>query len=258
MFDAHGHLSDPRIADFVIELCASLRDDGLEHIVLGGVNPSEWDRQELLKNKFPEFVTHVIGIHPWTVRDTNDAGLEVMFAALTSRLRAAKAMGEVGLDFHSDNSTAQKQRQAHWCKRQLQLAEELKKPVVLHVVKGHDIMQAMLRDFKGPAVMVHGFRGHAQVAKFYMDRGYLLSLGMRSFAKLAPEDFAWLPKSGFVIESDAPIYHDGSLSLSEVRREWIAALNGAGEFLAKVWKIDAGEVWHLARTNMNRFLNGLD
>ena len=99
MFDAHAHLSDPRLQAVLDPLIISLRAGGMDHIVLGGVNPDEWAIQESLLEKDPSFVTAVMGIHPWTVRDSSEQDLEIMFSRLKENLAQLKIIGEVGLDF---------------------------------------------------------------------------------------------------------------------------------------------------------------
>lgn len=260
MFDAHGHITNEHLTNFADELIFHLQSGGLESLILGGVDSADWQRQFVLAKKYPEFLSPIIGIHPWVVRDSTNEMLETMLTELRMISQNVKAFGEIGLDFYGDQSQAQRDHQTKWCRRQLELAEELRKPVVLHVVKGHDVMQAMLKDFKLPCAMIHGFRGNSQVARFYLERGYILSLGPRSFMKLSPHDYSWLPKSGFVIESDAPNHRlletltKGEVLVQDVAHEWVRALEDTASFIGKALHLDVQEVWKHARANIERFL----
>lgn len=254
MIDAHAHLSDPRLTPDVEKLVGRLRSAGMKRVVLGGVDAAEWDMQLKLKSMFADFVSPVIGIHPWTVRDRDESYLESALERLKLVIDNAVALGEVGLDFHPKRTAEQLEKQSRWCYRQLELAQELKKPVVLHVVHAHDVMQNTLKKIRLQTAMVHGFRGNLETAKFYLDRGYVLSLGSRSFKGLTPEDFSWLPRDQFVLESDAPAYRADVSNIEKVCRDWTEALAEAARFLSNVWSFSSDEVWSLAENNLLRFL----
>lgn len=255
MIDAHAHLSDPRLEKDVDELSRCLRSAGLKRIVLGGVSADEWDLQTKLKSILPAFVTPVFGIHPWTVRDHDETQLETMFEKLQSSMEGIAAIGEVGVDFYPKRNLDQVTKQSYWCRRQLELAQTLKKPVVLHVVQGHDVMQNLLKDMSLKSALIHGFKGRQEVSNFYLKRGYVFSLGARSFKGVALEDYRWLPKSQFVLESDAPLIKQDVSDPSKVCDDWIKSLQEAAGYLAKLWSISSDEVWTLAEANLTRFLH---
>jgi TatD DNase family protein len=225
--------------------------------VLGGVDPIEWKCQELLKAKWPLLVTKVVGIHPWTVRDHDEASLEKMFSILRTEINFAEALGELGLDFYPKRLPEQVEKQSQWCLRQLELAKSVGKPVVLHVVRGHDVMQSLLKTVALPRGMIHGFKGSGEVAKFYLERGYILSLGSRSFHGASSEDYRWLPKDGFVLESDAPPYKGEVTKFDTLAVDWIQGLDECAEFLAKLWSTSKEEVWTLAKANLSQLFPGL-
>jgi len=255
MIDAHTHLSDPRLMPFAEDLAYALQRAGLKRAVLGGVSQREWETQFKLSKLFPGFVTPVIGMHPWTVRDGSGDQLEMMFEVLKIWLKDAAALGEVGVDFYPTRNLEQVQKQTSWCRRQLQLAEEQGKPVVLHIVRGHDVIQSLLKNYQLGSVMIHGFRGGAKQAQFYLDRDFYLSLGMRSFKNLQLTDLDWLPKNRFLLESDAPSPRDDTIDCEAVCAAWLTSLEYSASFLARLWSLPNEAVWAMAEENLNRFLN---
>ncbi|MEI6399652.1 MAG: TatD family hydrolase [Pseudomonadota bacterium] len=257
MIDAHCHLSDPRLESMAAEVVSGLRAAGMRRVILGGVNPDEWRVQESLSKNYPDFVVPVMGIHPWTVRDTEDTELEPMFRLLEEKSGNLSILGEMGLDFHRDNSPAQKAKQTKWCERQLRLAAALNKPVVLHVVRGHNIMLTLLRDIKGLRGLIHGFTGSSQIAKQYIDLGFVLSLGARTFQHKKQTDFSWLGQGDFVLESDAPDYKKPPASATNVVSEWIETLTEASRFLASLWNIPEAEVWKRSRENLAHHIRNM-
>ena len=240
----------------VAEVVAGLRAGGVERVILGGVNPEEWRIQESLAKNYPEFVTPVMGIHPWTVRDTDDAELEIMFRLLEEKSSSLSILGEIGLDFHQDNSPAQKAKQTKWCERQLRLAAALNKPVVLHVVGGHDIMLRLLRDIHSLRGFIHGFAASPEVARCYLELGFSLSLGARFFQKNNAVDVTWLGPSDFVLESDAPSRKGPKTDHTDVVADWLSSLKSSANYLAELWNISAEGVWDLSDTNFCRQVGG--
>ena len=251
MIDAHCHLSDPRLESMATDVVEGLRAAGIRQVILGGVNPVEWRHQELLAEKYPDFVVPVMGIHPWTVRDKDDDELDGMFRLLEEKSPNLSILGEIGLDFHQDNSPAQKTKQTRWCERQLMLAASLNKPVVLHVVRGHDIMLPLLREINGLSGLIHGFTGSSQIAKQYIDLGFKLSLGARTFRHKKGVDFSWLGQGDFVLESDAPDYRKPIASASNVVSDWLGTLTATSSFLSSLWNIPQADVWTCSRANIS-------
>ncbi|MBO5768735.1 MAG: TatD family hydrolase, partial [Bacteroidales bacterium] len=106
-------------------------------------------------------------------------------------------MGEIGLDKLCD-APFDKQRQLF--EQQLSLAAEMKKPVILHVVKAMDEVLALHRRFSSqiPAWIIHGFRGNAQQAQQYLRHGFHLSFGPR----YNPDAFQATPPARRLFETD--------------------------------------------------------
>lgn len=253
MIDAHAHLSDLRLAKDVEGLITDLKQQGLRHIVLGGVDSADWQRQQALARYAPDFVTTVAGIHPWTVRDQGSDVLEEMLAELEDLAPNVTAIGETGVDFFEMKDPVQRMKQPEWCERQLDLATRHHKPVVLHVVKGHDVMLGLLKHYRGKPGIVHSWRGSEQDGRKYIDRAFVLSVGPRSIQKMKPADLAWIPSENFVLETDGPDLpqrQDHPLKA----KEWIQAMRQVASFMAKALKISVDEVWALNRDNLERML----
>lgn len=253
MIDAHAHLSDLRLAKDVDHLIQDLKERGLKHVVLGGVDPLDWQRQMSIATRDPHFVTTVAGIHPWTVREQSVDVLEGMFEELEIIAPQVNAIGELGVDFFEMKDPVQRMKQPEWCERQLDLAYRHQKPVVLHVVKGHDVVLGLLKHYRGKPGIVHSWRGSEQDGRKYIDRAFVLSIGPRSIHKLKPADLAWIPSENFVLETDSPdLSFEGNEPLSA--KEWIAVMRQMATFMSKALKIPVDEVWALNQDNLERML----
>lgn len=235
MIDAHAHLSDVRLATILDDLVRRLKSEGVRHIHLGGVDSQDWERQRHICDRFPDFITPAFGIHPWTVRDSSDVALEQMFENLKTNLSRIKTLGEIGLDFVGIKSNDSRLRQELWCQRQLYLAVDAGKQVVLHVVRGHDRMLGLLRRTGRVTGIVHGFRGSPDIGLAYMDLGMTLSFSLRSFQRDRPDQWSWLEGAQVVVESDEPLYGGDLTDAEALARRWASSLRAARSFL-----IDAG------------------
>ena len=107
------------------------------------------------------------GIHPW------DAERELPMPDFS----ACDIVGETGLDY---SANASKEAQQELFLKQLNIAEKLEKPVVLHVVKSFEDVMLALKQYRLQGVVFHGFIGSKEQAERATSQGYYLSFGDRS------------------------------------------------------------------------------
>ena len=143
-----------------------------------------------------------VGIHPW---DT--AGFMVdkeKFETIASN-HLVVAIGECGID---KIKGAPLFRQMQIFRYHVETSEKLKKPLVIHDVKAHDIIYGLNRDLN-PAQkwMIHGFRAKPSVAKMMTDTGIYLSFG----EYFNEETVKAVPENLILAETD-----ESSLSIDEI------------------------------------------
>ncbi|MBQ5818538.1 MAG: TatD family hydrolase [Bacteroides sp.] len=151
-------------------------------------------------NSYPEdFVVsegkfYSIGIHPWRAHLASEETMQMLTKCVT--LPQVLAIGEVGIDKHSEASLS---IQTELFIQQADLAEAVKKPLVIHAVKAMDELLAMKRQInpKHPWI-IHGFRGNANVAATYVKHGFYLSIG----EKFQPEALLTIPNNRLLLETD--------------------------------------------------------
>ena len=107
------------------------------------------------------------GIHPWDAEK----------GCMLPEFRECDIIGETGLDYAREVDKAAQER---LFRAQLETAEKLHKPVVLHVVKAFEPTIKILTDYNIEGIVFHGFMGSEQQAKEALRRGYYLSFGERS------------------------------------------------------------------------------
>ena len=114
------------------------------------------------------------------------------------------AIGECGLDrIHGDL-----ERQMPWFEAQVDLAIRLDMPLVIHSVRTHDEVAAVLRRKRpGIPVLVHGFSGSYEQGRALVDLGCFLGMGgaiTHDRARKTRSAVARLPAEHMVLETDAP------------------------------------------------------
>ncbi len=161
--------------------------------------PEDWETLEELKSK-NQNLRIGYGLHPWKVRAKTDHDFA---SKLKDKLSAStdSFMGEIGLDRSKKwRDTYKIQLEAF--EKQLEIACELKKPVVLHVVRAHDDVLKQLKARAGQIkVYLHGFQGNPQTAAAYKDCWIGFNLKSLRSHKVR-ETLKSLPPEKLLVESD--------------------------------------------------------
>lgn len=208
--DAHCHLSDRRVFEAAGEQIKRALDADVSQMMIGGVNPPEWENQKKLSALFPKNLKLSFGIHPWEIEKHSDPELHSQFEKLSAQLVHAHALGETGLDFHPKRDASRFPDQEKWFQLQLELAVRVKKPLVLHVVHAQAKALQMVKEAGANAVpiLVHSFSGSIEDAKEWIKCGALLSfsgsiLVQGKYEKVKKALIA-CPINHLLLETDSP------------------------------------------------------
>jgi TatD DNase family protein len=196
--DTHAHLD--ACEEPADELVARARDAGVGTIVAVG-SGLESCRETLAIAARHDGVFAALGIHPHQAAD-EDAG-RLGELRLLLRDETAVAVGETGLDYYRDY--APRDRQLALFERQLELAAELGKPVVIHTRVASDDTAAALEPFGG-TVVLHCFSA-PELLPVALDRGYYVSFAGNLTYPKAEElrDAARaVPAERLLVETDSP------------------------------------------------------
>jgi TatD DNase family protein len=166
VIDTHAHLDV--CAEPVDELVARARDAGVERIVAVG-SGLESCRETLAIARRHDGVFAALGIHPHQAAEPDAEALDELSDLLSDG--RAVAVGETGLDHYRDY--APRPRQLELFERQLGIAAELGKPVVVHTRDASDETAAALADFGG-TVVLHCFSS-PDLLPVALERGYYVS-----------------------------------------------------------------------------------
>lgn len=202
LVDSHCHVNDPKFDED--------RDAVLERALAAGVDTMVVIDAPEFAERHP-FLFATLGVHPHEASNAT----EETFARIRDLAQHPKvvAIGEIGLDYHYDFSPRDVQRRVF--DRQLEIAAEFHKPVVIHTREAWDDTLAQMPSLPYGGIM-HCFTGTVEQASQAVERGFHLGFGgvltfpkaeeLRAAARQTPDD-------RLLLETDcpylAPVPHRG-------------------------------------------------
>ena len=203
IFDTHAHYDDEQFDKDRDELLSSMAAGGVGTIVDAAATVESWDKIVELAEKY-SFIYGSVGVHPDEVGALNEEN----FARMREVLKKEKivAVGEIGLDYYWDKEGHDLQK--HWFIRQLDLAREMNKPVMIHSREAAaDTMEIMKEHGKGLKGVIHCYSYSLEMAREYVKMGYYIGVGgVVTFknSKKLKEIVEEIPLESIVLETDCP------------------------------------------------------
>lgn len=268
IFDTHAHYFDRRFENEV---------EGGAHAILSEIMPNPVDciinvgtnckssRRAVRQAAEYDGMYAAVGIHPEdchfiTDEDAAMLDLRELLEDVKSRARdKIVAIGEIGLDYHYENYgeiPMDKEKQARFFEAQMELAQELGLPVIIHDREAHgDCFETVLRYPKVHGVF-HSYSGSAEMARELVRRGWYLSFsGTLTFknANRVREAAMAVPRDRLLIETDAPYLaphpHRGKLNHSGL-------LVHSLDTLAELWSCTPEEAARQTAENAKKLFFG--
>lgn len=203
IFDSHAHYDDEAFNEDREEVIKGLKDKGVIGVLNCGASIEGARMSVELSNKY-DFIYSAVGIHPEHADMVNDKVIEELRdLARNSKVRA---IGEIGLDYYyEENPSREIQKEAF--RLQMNLAKELKMPVVIHDRDAHKDTLDILKEFPEVIGVVHCFSGSVEFAKECLKLGYYIGFtGVITFknAKKIIEVAQIVPMDRILVETDCP------------------------------------------------------
>ena len=246
IFDTHAHYLAEDFGGELIPLLERMPEMGVDRIMAVGYDLAS-SREEIgLAKRFP-FICAAAGVHP-----ENCTGLPADWLdSIEEMLREpeGKALGEIGLDYHYEGYD--KELQAEVFERQLQLANRLDMPVIIHSRDACMDTMEILRRYRPRGVM-HCFSYSAEIAREVVGLGmYVGFTGVLTFknSKKAWAACGEVPLDRLLLETDspymAPVPHRGERSHSGMIKYTAARM-------AEIKGVSAEEMTDICRENGER------
>ena len=203
MFDTHAHIDDRAFREDRDILLEGLADKGVQLVMNPGCSLESSRNTVALAEKY-SFVYAAVGSHPDVANEVNETVLDE-YRKLCKLCDKVKAIGEIGIDYHYEDIPRQLQLKAF--RMQMELAEELNLPVIVHEREAHEDGMAVVREFPKVTGVFHCYSGSAEMARQLVDKGWYIGFtGVLTFknARKAGETAASLPLDRIVLETDCP------------------------------------------------------
>lgn len=222
LVDSHAHLNDPRLAPRVPELLAAARASGVAEIINVGYDlPSS--RLAVQQASEQPMLHAAVGLHPHDAKLWN-AGLKDELLRLAAGPQVV-AWGEIGLDYHYDNSPREVQQAV--LHTQLELAKGLSLPVIIHDRDAHaDVLNILRAHAPYPAGgVMHCYSSSAEMLPDFLSLGFHISFaGPITFknARRSLEASLLVPLERLLVETDAPYLAPEPHRGQENHPAWVA------------------------------------
>ncbi|WP_428938246.1 TatD family hydrolase [Fontivita pretiosa] len=250
MIDSHCHLTDPRLLEQFEAVMSRAAVAGVSRMITIGTDPDDDAAAIELCRRRPDALRCAIGIHPNYCHEVEESRIDELREM--QRDPMVVALGEMGLDYHYD--FADRARQRKFFQRQLDLAAELARPVVIHNRRATDDCLAILRDYPSVPALFHCFTGSLEEGERILERGYCLGFtGVVTFKKSDElrEMARRTPADRLFMETDAPY-----LTPEPVRKQKInepAMVMHTAMVLAQVRGMSIEQIDQITTDNVGRF-----
>ena len=254
LVDSHCHLGDLKFGDIdqdLNEVLDNARDAGVTHMLCVntdlGTFPDMYSRIRERPNVFAS-----VGTHPLNVNDYDWTEQELLDYAEYPKV---VAIGEIGLDYYYDEETKEKQKDVFT--RQIRIARQVKKPIIIHGRCAKDDIFRIVVEEKAAEVggIFHCFADDWELAQKVLDLGFYISVsGMVTFKKAANiKDIASrIPLDRLLLETDSPY-------LAPVPKRGKpnqpAYVKYVAEEIARIRDLSVQEICDITSANFSRLFN---
>ncbi len=253
--DSHAHLDDAQFDADREAVIDRARAAGVKYLlaVSGGGGPDDLASAVPIAERH-DWIFATVGIHPHEAQRAEERHFERL--QVEAKNPNVIGVGEIGLDYYYDHSPREIQKSV--LIRQLEIARELKLPVIIHCRDAwDDLTEIVVTHWKSAGVggILHCFSGSLEDARRFIDWGFLISFagpltfkkanGLRAIARELPLD-------SMLTETDcpylAPVPHRGKRNepafVREVTRE-----------LARLKNLSEGEAGEAVARNFTRLFH---
>jgi TatD DNase family protein len=208
LIDTHCHLNyEYDAGKGPAELVAEAVQNGVSTLITIATDHHNFEAVQKISEQFKN-VYHTIGVHPHEASLVTPEVLTLMRGYLEHP--KCVAIGEIGLDYYYEHSDRNKQKEE--CRAQMELAIQVKKPIVVHSRDGEEDLLPLLTDYAsrqtGPSKgVIHCFSGTEAFARSCLDLGFYISLsGIFTFknSESLRQMTRGFPIDRLLVETDSP------------------------------------------------------
>ncbi|NMA86048.1 MAG: TatD family hydrolase [Tissierellia bacterium] len=204
LIDSHAHLDDRRFDRDREMLIKSLKENRIDLVINPGADLQSSIKAVALAEEY-ENIYAAVGVHPHSAKEMDNSTVEIL-KSFTNRGKVI-AIGEIGLDYHYDNSPRDIQRERFI--EQINLAKEVDLPIIIHSRSAAGDTFDILKEAQDGSLegVLHCYSGSVEMAMEYIKLGFYISIaGPITFknARVLKEVAREVPLDKLLIETDAP------------------------------------------------------
>lgn len=203
LFDAHCHLQNERLSKDLTEILEKWGRFNRGYLACCGTEESDWARVATITRDNPQVIAN-FGVHPWKVMDLTKEWEETLEGWLN---KMTSGVGEIGLDFIDPATNRNRQEEVFLA--QLDLANQLARPVSIHILKAWDSFIKILKRM-GPLPhggLIHSYSGSADMVPLFERHNLFISFSgaiTNTRNKKAAKALGAVSFNRLLVETDSP------------------------------------------------------
>lgn len=246
--DNHCHILKEYYED-IDKVINNAKDNKVDVLIVSGCSKEDIiESLELIEKYNNIYLT--IGFHPDEVDNVNASDLEWLEELIKTNKRII-GVGEIGLDYHWVKEN--KDKQIDLFEKQLELAEKLELPVVIHTRDATEDTINTLKKYKVKGI-IHCFSGSIETAKEYMKLGFYVGIGgVLTFKNTnLKETIKSIPIDRITLETDSPYLAPTPFRGEQNEPKYIPLI---AEEIAKQKEISIEEVGKITTDNTKKLFD---
>ena len=252
IFDTHAHYDDEAFNEDRDELLDALPKNDVKCVINQGIDIKTSKFSIELAEKY-DYIYAAVGIQPQEVyKEESLAKIEEL-----AQHPKVVAIGEIGLEYHYD--VAPKELQIEYFEKQIEIANKLSLPIVVHNREAHaDTLNVLKRTPSIKGGVIHCFSGSVETAREFLKLGYFLGFdGPITFknAKTAIDVLEYAPLDRILVETDAPYLTPMPLRGNRNNSMYIKYIL---EKIAEIKNISTDEISNITVQNALSLFNRVD
>lgn len=247
IIDTHTHLDNEKFIEDADEVIKRAFDNGVKKFIIPAADPADLPRAVELAQKYDE-IYFAVGFHP-VEADKYDEKLITCFINHPKCV----AVGEIGLDYHWVKEPEKQQKQIDLFHRQIEIAKEYKKPVIIHIREATADSVKVLEAHPDITGVLHCYNAAEELLKF-QERFYYGIGGVITFknAKKLINVFPKIPKNRVVIETDAPYLTPHPFRGKRNEHSYTVYVR---DKIAELWGVEKEEAENITTQNAKELFN---
>ena len=249
MIDTHCHIDFKDFDDDREDIIKRAKDK-LDHVIVSGYsNDSNMQVLQLSKD-YEGFIYPTFGFHPVSSQNATETDIEIAHENIRKHLNDIVAVGEVGMDYFYVTDKALRERQEEIFKGFLELANEYKVPIVMHVRDCEKKAVNIIPEYEDiPYFVFHCYGGSLKTAKkiMKMDNCAMSFSTMLCYSKHHQDLIEKIDLDYVLTETDSPY-----LAMTKEERNEPANVVNAVAKIAEIKNMDIETVDEITTNNALR------